>query len=57
MTLLEETMAEGSEFAKSGAANIRDGFIEPGTSYVKGVSESDLCYKTVPETFKATVDA
>ena len=50
-------MAKGSEFVKSGEARGRDGFIQPGASHVKGESDSDLWCKTVPETFKATVDA
>ena len=54
---MKETMAKGNEFAKSSAASGRDGFIESRISHVKGESELDLWYKTVPEIFKATVDA
>ena len=54
---MKEKMQKESNLAKSSAGSGRGGFIKTGVSHVKGESELELWYKTVPEAFRMTVDA
>ena len=54
---MNDMISKEGNFADSVAGSDRGGFIAAGVSHVKGKSDSELWYETVPGVFKKTVDA